>query len=282
MNKTIFESYNGLKKELENAGIEDYVYEAKLIIKHGTGYTSAQILSNYTKPLTDYQQNLLTAILKQRLIRYPLQYILGYWSFFGRDYKVGPGVLIPRPDTETVIEVCLEKLKSRENKTVLDICSGTGCIAITLALEATAEVTALEKYNEALNYLKANAEKNNAPIHIVQGDALKGDASDKKYALIVSNPPYVTKEEMKSLQPEVAFEPETALLGGDDGLLFYRAICKNYRNSLENGGTLVFEIGAAQAKDVKEIMENGGFSGVTVKKDLSGHDRVVFGTLNKI
>lgn len=282
MNKTIFESYNGLKKELENAGIEDYVYEAKLILKHVTGYTSAQILSNYTKPLTDYQQNLLTAILKQRLIRYPLQYILGCWSFFGRDYKVGPGVLIPRPDTETAIEVCLEKLKSRENKTVLDICSGTGCIAITLALEATAEVTALEKYNEALNYLKANAEKNNAPIHIVQGDALKGDASDKKYALIVSNPPYVTKEEMKSLQPEVAFEPQTALLGGDDGLLFYRAICKNYRNSLENGGTLVFEIGAAQAKDVKEIMENGGFSGVTVKKDLSGRDRVVFGTLNKI
>ena len=191
-------------------------------------------------------------------------------------------MLIPRADTETVIEVCLEKLKSRENKTVLDICSGTGCIAITLALESDAEVTALEKYNEALNYLKANAEKNNAPIHIVQGDALKGDASDKKYALIVSNPPYVTKEEMKSLQPEVAFEPETALLGGDDGLLFYRAICNNYRNSLENGGTLVFEIGAAQAKDVKEIMENGGFSGVTVKKDLSGHDRVVFGTLNKI
>ena len=102
---TIFEAYNDCKKQLEKAGIEDYVFESKQIIKHVTGYTNAQILTKYTQLLTKFQQDNLTAIIKQRLIRYPLQYILRRWNFFGREFFVGPGVLIPRSDTETLIDV---------------------------------------------------------------------------------------------------------------------------------------------------------------------------------
>ena len=145
---TIFEAYNDCKKQLQAAGIEDYVFESKQIIKHITGYTNAQILTKYTQPLNEFQQNNLTAIIKQRLIRYPLQYIIGKWNFFGREFFVGPGVLIPRSDTETLIDVCLETVRSKTNPRVLDLCAGTGCIGITIKGECLpAEVTLVEKYD---------------------------------------------------------------------------------------------------------------------------------------
>ena len=154
---TKFEAYNNCKMQLQKAGVEDYVFEAKQIIKHITGYTNAQILAKYTQPLTEFQQNNLTAIIKQRLIRYPLQYILGRWNFFGREYFVGPGVLIPRSDTETLIDVCLESVKQKQNPKVLDLCAGTGCIGITIKGEVpSCDVTLVEKYDEALSYLQKN------------------------------------------------------------------------------------------------------------------------------
>lgn len=282
MNKTIFESYNDTKNKLKSFGVEDYVSEAKIIIKYVTNLSSAQILSNYTQKLTDYQQNLLTAIINQRKIRYPLQYITGVWSFFGRDFSVGPGVLIPRFDTETLVDFCIEKLKGKKDKKVLDLCSGTGCIGITVALETKAQTICLEKYDEALRYLKKNAEKLNSGVNIVKGDVLKGDCGGDKYDIIVSNPPYIDKADMSVLQPEVTFEPETALFGGDDGLNFYRSIARNYRNSLKEDGILVFEIGAYQRESVENILRENGFLNIGSKKDCSGFDRVVFGTPEKI
>ena len=119
----IFEAYNKTKKELEAAGIEDYVFEAKQIIKHITGFSNSEILMNYTNRLTEFQSNNLTAIIKQRAIRYPLQYIFGEWAFYGREFFVGPGVLVPRADTETLVGVCLRYLKNSENPAVLDLCA---------------------------------------------------------------------------------------------------------------------------------------------------------------
>lgn len=278
MNKTIFESYNETKNKLKSFGVEDYVSEAKIIIKYVTGLSSAQILTNYTNRLSDYQQNMLTAVLNQRKIRYPLQYITGVWSFLGRDFAVGPGVLIPRFDTETAVNFCIEKLKEKSNKKVLDLCAGTGCIGISLAKETGAETVCLEKFEEALRYLKKNAESNNADIKIIKGDVLKGDGCEDKFDIIVSNPPYITGDEMKTLQPEVTFEPETALFGGDDGLMFYRAIAKNYRNSLKADGLMVLEIGSSQKEEVQNILKENGFKNIGCLKDCSGFDRVVFGT----
>lgn len=284
MSKTIFEAYNDLKRQLMNAGIEDYVFEAKQIIKHITGYNNSQILMHYNEHLTEFQQNNLTVIIKQRLVRYPLQYILGKWDFYGRSFFVGPGVLIPRPDTETVIEQCLKSLADKKEPKILDLCSGTGCIGITLAKEISdSKVTCLEKYTEAIEYIIKNIAENEAfNASPLQGDIFEGTASDVKYDLIVSNPPYVSAEEMRGLQPELSFEPETALLGGEDGLDFYKAITDNYKSSLCEGGTLIFEIGAAQAQAVSEIMREAGFSAVTVIKDPAENDRVVFGTVNQV
>lgn len=277
---TIFESYNNCKKELEKAGIEDYVFESKQIIKHITGYSNAQILQKYTEQLTEFQENNLTVIIKQRLIRYPLQYILGRWNFFGREFFVGPGVLIPRSDTETVMDVCLEFIKGKEKADVLDLCAGSGCIGITIKGECPkSQVTLVEKYDEAISYTQKNAKHNNIDVKIVKGDVLEGCECENKYDLIVSNPPYITAEDMKSLQPEVQFEPKTALDGGEDGLLFYRAIAEKYKTSLKENGVLVFEVGINQSESVKEILRENGFKDVSSRKDLNDIERVVFGTV---
>lgn len=283
MSKTIFEAYNDCKNQLEAAGIEDYVFESKQIIKHITGYNNAQILTNYTKPLTEFQQNNLTAVIKQRLIHYPLQYILGKWNFFGRDFFVGPGVLIPRSDTETLIDVSLEAIKSNRNPRVLDLCAGTGCIGITLKGEyPTAEVTLVEKFDEALTYTKKNAQHNKSDVKIVSGDVLKTEGAEGLYNLIVSNPPYIDDNDMKNLQPEVAFEPQTALAGGKDGLLFYRHITSEYKKFLAIDGIMAFEVGINQADAVAQIMKQQGFINIQKRADLGGIDRVVFGTVNQI
>lgn len=280
---TIFEAYNDCKRQLQAAGIEDYVFESKQIIKHVTGYTNAQILTKYTQPLTDFQQNNLTVIIKQRLIHYPLQYILRRWNFFGREFFVGPGVLIPRSDTETLMDVCLETIKLRQNPRVLDLCAGTGCIGITIKGECdSADVTLVEKFDEALEYTNKNAKHNQVDVKIVKGDVLATEGADGLYDLIVSNPPYINDEDMKNLQPEVTFEPATALAGGSDGLDFYRHIAKEYKTHLAKDGVMAFEVGINQADAVAEILKAEGFANVEARADYNNINRVVFGTANNL
>ncbi len=282
MADTIFEAYNKTKKELQKIGIEDCVFEAKQIIKHITGYSNAEILSRYNTKLTEFQQNNLTAILKQRAIRYPLQYILCSWGFYGREYSVGPGVLIPRADTETLVDTAKELIKDKKSPRIIDLCTGSGCIGITLALERKdAEVDLLEKYPEAMRYAYKNIVDNGAEnVLLSEGDVLKGDKSEEKYDLIVSNPPYISDSEMEIISPEVHFEPETALRGGADGLDFYRAIIENYTKSLNDGGSIAFEVGIGQAESVAALLRDAGYVKVSTAKDLNGIQRVVFGTLS--
>ncbi len=276
---TIFEAYNSAKKQLESAGIEDYVFEAKQIIKHITGFTSAQVLSFYNRELTEFQLNNLTAILHQRQIRYPLQYIFGEWDFYRRSFYVGPGVLVPRADTETVVDVCAEYLKDRPSAEILDLCAGSGCIGITLAVEfADSDVSMVEKYDEAIRYAVKNIERNGAGnAEIYKGDIFERYLADRKFDLIVSNPPYVTENEMNTVSPETRFEPETALEAGDGGMEFYKAITENYKNSIKDGGMLCFEAGVNQSKIICGILADAGFHDIKVKKDLCGIERAVSG-----
>lgn len=275
----IFEAYNKTKKELEAAGIEDYVFEAKQIIKHITGFSNSEILMNYTNRLTEFQSNNLTAIIKQRALRYPLQYIFGEWAFYGREFYVGPGVLVPRADTETLVEVCLKYLKNSESTAVLDLCAGSGCIGITLALEkADAAVTLVEKFPEAARYAERNIKRHGTDnATLICGDVLNGAANDKEYELIVSNPPYVPKNEMETVSPEVHYEPETALFGGEDGLDFYRAVITEYKKALKAGGMLAFEVGAGEAAAVEALLEDAGLKEINTEKDLGGICRAVYG-----
>lgn len=281
---TIFEAYNNTKKELEKIGIEDYVFEAKQIIKHITGFTNSEILMKYTTALTLFQENNLTAILKQRSVRYPLQYILGSWGFYGREFKVGPGVLVPRADTETLIDVALKHLEGCREPQILDLCSGSGCIAITLGCELPdSRVTLVEKYKEALRYALQNKEINSAEnVTCIEGDIYELCGSNGEYDLIVSNPPYIPANEMEDVSPETKYEPQTALYGGEDGLVFYRAIASGYKNSLRDGGMLAFEVGIGEADAVCDILKGEGFENIGCEKDLNGIQRVVFGTIKKV
>lgn len=277
----IFEAYNNTKKALEKVGIEDYVFEAKQIIKHITGFSSSEVLMNYTNQLTEFQSNNLTAIIRQRELRYPLQYIFGEWSFYGRDFYVGPGVLVPRADTETVIEVCLDYLKDKKEPQILDLCAGSGCIGITLAKEKPdCRCIMVEKFDEAMRYAEKNITRNKADnAEIISGDVYKGAGSGEKYDLIVSNPPYIAENEMNTVSPETKYEPETALNGGADGLDFYKAITDNYKRSLKENGMLVYEVGIGEAKAVKDLLKNAGFSKIATKKDLNEIERVVYAVL---
>ena len=274
---TIFEAYNTTKQKLKNAGIEDYVFEAKTIIKHLTGLNNNQILSCFSNPLTEFQQNNLIAITRQREIRYPLQYILGEWGFYKYSFKVGVGVLIPRSDTEVLVESCSEFLKEKENSKILDLCAGSGCIGISLACDyPDSAVVLVEKYDEAIRYINENIQLNKAYNTLcLKGDIFEGDGKDGQYDLIVSNPPYIPPNEMEITSPETKFEPQTALLGGEDGLDFYKAIVKNYKNSLKSGGMLAFEVGINEADKVSQILSDSEFAQITVIKDLNGIKRVV-------
>ena len=276
---TIFEAYNTTKQKLQKKGIEDYVFEAKQIIKHITGLSATEILTQYNKKLSGFQENNLIALIHQREVRYPLQYIFGKWSFYGSEFFVGPGVLIPRADTETLIDVALDYLKQTENAKILDLCSGSGCIGITLAKEnEDSTVWLLEKYDEALFYLNKNIKLNGCEnTEALKGDVLKGDLNDGEYDLIVSNPPYVRESEMADVSPETKFEPETALIALDDGLEFYKAIVKNYTKSLKKGGMMIFEFGINEAEKIAEIMKTEGYSNIEIKNDLNGKERVIKG-----
>lgn len=281
MSMNIFSAYNDTKRRLSAAGIEDFGFEARVIMRHITGFDNKQIMLNYNTSLTPYQLRKLEEIINRRAARYPLQYILGEWSFYGLDFKVGDGVLIPRADSEAAVDTALGLIEDKENPAVLDLCAGSGAIGISIAANrADSVVTLLEKYDEALKYLKANISRNSPDnAEGITGDVLKGDGADKKYDLIVSNPPYVKTGDLKGLQPEVLYEPQTALDGGGDGLFFYRAITENYKNSINRGGGICFEVGCGQAESVLTILKVASFTDTGTAKDLNGIERVVFGTV---
>lgn len=227
----------------------------------------------------DTDLNWLEEALIRRRQGYPLQYIVGEWEFFGRTYSVGEGVLIPRADTETLVETALSFARGRSGLQIADLCAGTGCIGISLALElGDAQVTCVEKSQEAMAYLNKNAARYpNASVRIVSDDVLSPQEEYPCFDLIVSNPPYIDAADMQSLQREVTFEPKLALSGGEDGLDFYRILPTLWKKRLKPGGMLAFEIGLGQETAVAEILKNNCFKNVCTSRDMCGIIRVVRG-----
>ena len=195
---------------------------------------------------------------------------------------MGEGVLVPRQDTETLVEAALELIRDIKAPRVCDLCSGSGCIAISIAGDRQdATVTAVEKYPAAYSYLEQNIKLNNASnVTPKLYDVLNEPFG--KYNLIVCNPPYIPSGDEKELSKEVLNEPHTALFGGEDGLYFYREISKNWKQSLVSGGILAFEVGINEAAAVAEILKTNGFTNIGFKNDLIGIQRVVFGTANNV
>jgi release factor glutamine methyltransferase len=219
-------------------------------------------------------------MLNKRIEGYPLQYILGEWEFYGLPFKLGEGVLIPRPDTETLVDYVLEFARDMTDPKIVDLCSGSGCIAIAIDKNIpNAQIHAVEVSQGAADYLRQNIELNSSAVQLVVGDVLDTNVVDSfnELDIIVSNPPYLTDEDFKSLQKEVSFEPKMALYGGEEGMTFYREITEKWGRSLKTGGLLAFEIGIKQEDSVKEILEQNSFRDIDYRCDLNGIIRVVAG-----
>ncbi len=219
-------------------------------------------------------------IMNRRLIRRengePLQYIENTAYFMDFAFYVDENVLIPRQDTETLVELALEKIKSVKNPDVLDMCTGSGAIALSIALyRKDASVTASDISEGALNVARKNASLTGAKAEFVLSDLFES-LPDKKYDLITVNPPYLTKEDMDDLQKEVKKEPALALFGGEDGLDIYRRIAGDIHRFLKPGGYAILEIGQGQEKDVLALFKNENTPEYGIQKDLCGIDRVVW------
>lgn len=214
-------------------------------------------------------------LLEKRASRIPLQYITGEQEFMGLDFKVNPGVLIPRQDTEILVEEALKAITP--GMEVLDLCTGSGCIAVSLAkFVPGAKVQATDISPEALKISEENARENGVNVRFFQSDMFQRAAG--KFDVIVSNPPYIPTGAISGLMPEVKdFEPAAALDGGEDGLLFYRILAGEGKKFLKPGGFLMVEIGCDQGKAVSRFFQDEGYCDIKVIKDLAGLDRVVTG-----
>ncbi|MCL2077284.1 MAG: peptide chain release factor N(5)-glutamine methyltransferase [Oscillospiraceae bacterium] len=214
------------------------------------------------------------ALIKRRENGEPLQYILGEWEFYGYNFKVGKGVLIPRPETELLVDLAKEHCDRRT--IVVDLCAGTGCVGIALAKEIKCKVIAVEKSEEAIYYLKQNIELNDVSdkVEIIQGDVLKQTRSLIKNEVVLINSPYLSKQDMQNLQKEVTYEPKMALYGGDDGLDFYRQFFSVWKY-LQYASLFACEVGDGQAEAVCKLMIKIGLN-PKIKKDYSGIERVIY------
>ncbi len=226
------------------------------------------------------RQHIIEDMVCRRKNGYPLQYILGEWEFYGYNFKVNENVLIPRPDTETLIEDVKNIVRENklENPKILDLCCGSGCIAVTLKKEIpSADVHAVEISEKAAEVIRENAKLNNAEINLTVGDVRDRDIIDKfsGFDIIVSNPPYLTQHDMDTLQTEVKHEPSLALFGGNDGLEFYHDITRDWKKCLKTDGWLCYEFGMGQHDDVGKIMEENNYSNIKFSKDLGGIIRTV-------
>ncbi len=271
-----------LRKKIASALTEcsgdDACFEADCIVADLLGVSNSILPLIGEDDVDSKAEQQAESFVQRRCNGEPLQYILGKWEFYGLDFYVGEGVLIPRPETELLIDIALDFLKDKNNPVCFDLCSGSGCIGITIAsLVKNSCVKVLEKSDEALSYLKRNKELNRAEnLEIVHGDLFDGpaDFSDKKCDILLSNPPYIKRCLLSGLQREVQSEPSMALDGGVDGLDFYRAIAQKWLTCLKPDGMLAVEIGDEQGSDVSAIFAEY-FSEVAVVKDFSGNDRVV-------
>lgn len=265
---------------LRESGNDNPVFEAHALFRHILSLSATDLVLMHDKKLSRAQEKKISAFLERRISGEPLQYILGTQEFMSLEFKVTQAVLIPRADTETLVEYVIDK-KKNDGFSLLDIGTGTGCIPLSIAafcprafvrgvdISPDAKKLAEENAKKLMLTSRANFELCDILTQIPNG----------KYDIITSNPPYIRTEVIDGLQTEVKdFEPHLALDGGEDGLKFYRRICDIAPNLLTKGGLLVFEIGYDQANDVSAMMEKN-FTDISITKDLCGNDRVVVGTV---
>ena len=270
-------TYRQLCTKLQNAKIENAEWDALCLMEHFCAVSSIVLR---VEPDRDYANDALEDALNRRLAHEPLQYILGEWEFYRQKYEVTPDCLIPRADTEILVETAIHLLPPRAR--FADLCTGSGCIAIsTLAERPDTTAVALEKFPLTLSLAERNAKKNGVDSRF---DGILDDvfaspirlAEHAPFDAILSNPPYIPSADIAELSPEVHAEPLVALDGGEDGLIFYHSILKNYAPLLKKDGFFLFEIGFDQAQSLTALAKEQNFKHIRVIRDFGGNDRVVY------
>lgn len=271
------ELYRMGKGRLAEAGIAEAELDARLLLEEVCAADRNDLLTHGEREIPQEQCDRYTDYIQRRQKHEPLQQILGYQEFMGLKFKVTPDVLIPRQDTETLVEEVMRYL--HDGMRILDMCTGSGCILLSLLRYSNdCEGTGCDISEKALKVAQENAKALSLNASFVQSNLF--DHVSGRYEFIVSNPPYIPTGVISTLMEEVRdYEPRSALDGREDGLYFYRRITGEAGEYLCPGGMLFFEIGCGQAEAVSGLMREAGFKEVTVIKDLAGLDRVVFGTL---
>ena len=267
-----------IKSELKDLYSPDEISSlTRLILEKEFAVPFADILACKFNHLSDAEMQKLTEIVGKLKNSEPIQYILGETDFFGLAFYVNGSVLIPRPETEELVQWVLESAENKPMK-ILDIGTGSGCIAVTLAKKLpSAEVHAWDISEDALEVARKNAERNGVKVIFVKRDMLLEPVSDEKFDIIVSNPPYVTEVEKTEMQENVLnFEPHLALFVPDDNaLVFYEKIADFALTNLNKDGKLFFEINRAKGADIAHLLEEKGFTNIELRKDISGNERMV-------
>ncbi len=276
--KTLYAVYREAIKSLSGAGCDSPEFDAQQLVSYCFGYNKTQLLMNSGVEVDEIKLIHFEDCVKRRCNHEPLQYIIGMWGFHRFTFKVGEGVLIPRPETEILVDFAVEKIQRNKYKTVFDLCCGSGCIGLSIAkLCPDVKVFCIDVSDKALEYTRLNKELLDVDnVTVVKSDIREsaGFIGLPRPDIILSNPPYIRTEEIKELQPEIAFEPSLALDGGTDGLDFYRSLSEIWYPFINRGGYLGMECGEDQAADIFSLFIGKADKGKIIK-DASGIDRVV-------
>lgn len=276
--------YLDIRQQLRKAGIEAATLEARELVCFGTGKSREDLARDgglYASPELERQ---VRSLVERHLAGEPVAYLIGEWEFYGLPLDISPDVLIPRPDTEVLAEQAISYIQTLGECRVLDLCAGSGCIGLAVASQAPQARVVLGEYSDAaLKVCRQNIRRNGLSGRVVP---MKADAREKperslgEFQCIISNPPYIPRADIETLDASVKdYEPHLALDGGEDGLDFYQTISGKWKDALLPGGRLYFEVGVGQADTVLRIMRAQGFGDIQIVKDLHDIPRVVFGTL---
>lgn len=274
---------------LKEAGSPSAYLDAQILLCHIAGLSKVDIIRDRDKSLGEDISERFFQLIEERKMGKPIQYITGHQEFMGLDFYVHENVLIPRPDTEILVEKVLQLLKNKENLEIADVCTGTGAIAVSLAYYIPDSfVYASDISHHAVECCRRNIDKHGleSRMKLLQGDLLEPlfeEGLEGRLDALVSNPPYISKNDMETLPLSVrGFEPHLALYGGGEGLDFYIRILKDAARLLKKGGLLAFEIGYDQGPALTKLIEDkGNYKNIRIEKDLAGLDRVVYCNLEE-